>query len=207
MVLVCSLHFAEWKISMGHRKPCSASPNTQTGQRRFFHPEEERVPYSGHSAAAEQAVSTARAEEWAIYGRATIVVVHEAMKGLLTWYNKVHVPAMNLAFGKCQGKLAFSMARCFCGSNSPISQSSVTLRRMELYLRTTWVAWAIHRQDHAQYCTEGGTVTSASQWNPKQALTSVTSHSLVSLTASQLSFWTPLVGTWTRSLFPLVARL
>lgn len=76
--------FAEWKISMGHRKPCLASPNKQTGQRRFFHPEEERVPYSGHSAVAEQAGSSAKVE-WALYGRATDVMVHEAIKGLLTW--------------------------------------------------------------------------------------------------------------------------
>lgn len=81
--MVSCLRSAEWKISMGHRKPCSASPNKQTGQRRFFHPEE-RVPYSGHSAAAEQAVSSARVEKWAIYGRATAVVVDEATKGLLT---------------------------------------------------------------------------------------------------------------------------
>lgn len=78
---------------------------------------------------------------------------------------------------------------------------------MELWLRITQVAWAIHRQDHAQYSTEGGTVTSASWHNPKQALTSVTLHSLVSLTATQLSFWTLRVGTWTESLFSLVAGL
>lgn len=81
---------------MGHRKPCSASPNKQTGQRRFFHPEE-RVPYSGHSAAAEQAVGSAKVEEWALHGRATVVVADEAMKGLLTWQKKVHVPARNVS--------------------------------------------------------------------------------------------------------------
>lgn len=80
---------------MGHRKPRSASPNKQTGQRRFFHPEEERVPYSGHSAAAEQAVSSSKVEEWALHDTATVAVVDEAMKGLLTWDKKVHVPARN----------------------------------------------------------------------------------------------------------------
>lgn len=95
--MVCCFCFAEWKILMGHRKPCSASPNTQTGQRRFFHPEE-RVPYSGHCAAAEQAVSSAKVEEWVLYDRATAVVVDEAMKGLLTWYKKVHVPARNVSW-------------------------------------------------------------------------------------------------------------
>lgn len=55
----------------GSQEPCSASPNKQTGQRRFFHLEEERVPYSGHSAAA-------KVEEWALHDR-TAVVVDEAM--------------------------------------------------------------------------------------------------------------------------------
>lgn len=96
--MVCCLCSAEWKILMGHRKPCSASPNKQTGQRRFFHPEEERVPYSGHSAAAQQAVSSAKAEEWALCGRATVVVVDEAMKGLLTRQKKVHVPVRNVSW-------------------------------------------------------------------------------------------------------------
>lgn len=60
------LIFAKWKISTGHSKPCSAVPNKQTCPRRFFHSEEERVPYLGHFAAADRAVSSARVDEWAI---------------------------------------------------------------------------------------------------------------------------------------------
>lgn len=58
------------------------------------------MPYSGHSAAAEQAGSSAKVEEWALYARATAVMVDEAMKGLLTWYKKVHkkVPARNVSW-------------------------------------------------------------------------------------------------------------
>lgn len=91
--MVYCLVFAKRKISMSHGETCSAIPNKQTGTRRFFHPEDERVPYLGYFAAADGAVSSARVGAWVIQDRATVVVVEEAMKGLLTWYQKVHVPA------------------------------------------------------------------------------------------------------------------
>lgn len=52
--------------NLGLSKLCSAVPNKQTCPRRFFHSEEERVPYLGHFAAADRAVSSARVDEWAI---------------------------------------------------------------------------------------------------------------------------------------------
>lgn len=64
--MVYRLIFAQWKISTSHGETCSAIPNKQTGPRRFFHPEEERVPYLGYFAAADRAVSSARAGAWVI---------------------------------------------------------------------------------------------------------------------------------------------
>lgn len=201
--MVCCLRFAEWKISMGHRKPCSVPINKQVKGGVSTQKKKgcliqatllQQNRLSGFSRAVQpgwrSGPSTAELQLW--------------------WWTKpwrgrsqgtrVHVPTRNVSW------------------HFPWPGASVDPTTPYLSLLLVLGGWNYGWEPHRRPGPSTGRTMSVfcQGWDSNftilaQPKTSTYLSDIpqppAALTATQLSFWALQVGTWTGSLFPLVARL